>query len=618
MKKLKLAILLSIPALTAPVFAQSSASLFGSAPITLKSRANLPGQEFIKQEKSVTVNFKNISPAAASQFKELEVELFDGEKTTLSLDHVEQRSANNYTWHGYVKGSPNNVAMFTVVNNYVIGSLYTSKPGQSQLRHYEIQSDSSGAHSLREIDDSRLPEDHPRTQPVNLKKLGAAPVQATVAASGSLSTAPKKIDVMIVYSNQVAAALGGAIGANVQAAIDAANQTFANSQIQTRARLVYSGSVNYNETTDAGTDINNFAANATVNAQRNASGADVVMALTETIISGGKRVCGLAAAIGAQSNSAIALVGRTCIQASFAHEMGHLFGARHDTFVDATATPYSYGHGYVDKANKVLTVMAYADACTVSGINDCVRYPVFSSPALLLNLGGKQIPIGTAATEDNRRVILENTARLADFFPSKALQETGIYSGALASYTINQSGKNFVVTPSSGPEPVTVFDDTSANRLRFADATIALDIDGSAGNTYRLYQAAFNRAPDAGGLGFWIYQADRGISMVDIAAAFISSGEFTNLYGANPTNAAFVTALYNNVLHRAPDPGGYNFWLNQLNSGIARPDVLLAFSNSQENRDGVAPSLTHGIRYTLYAPGLASSPLNLTSPFRKK
>src|SRR5690349_10369696 len=40
--------------------------------------------------------------------------------------------------------------------------------------------------------------------------------------------------------------------------------------------------------------------------------------------------------------------------------------------------------------------------------------------------------------------------------------------------------------------------------IKFVDLYTSFDIAGPYGQVYRLYQAAFNRKPDLGGLGFWI------------------------------------------------------------------------------------------------------------------
>jgi hypothetical protein len=48
--------------------------------------------------------------------------------------------------------------------------------------------------------------------------------------------------------------------------------------------------------------------------------------------------------------------------------------------------------------------------------------------------------------------------------------------------------------------------------------------------------------------------------------------------------ADFVTTLYTNVLHRAPEMGGEVYWINAMDAGESRASVLLNFSDSPENR----------------------------------
>jgi hypothetical protein len=140
--------------------------------------------------------------------------------------------------------------------------------------------------------------------------------------------------------------------------------------------------------------------------------------------------------------------------------------------------------------------------------------------------------------------------------------------------------------------------DTLANveRIQFGDRTLALDISGNAGQAYRIYQAAFDRVPDNGGLKYWIGRMDAGTSLERVAAEFIGSPEFKALYGTNPTNAAFLTKLYNNVLHRQPDQGGYDWWLGELNAGRhTMTSSLMGFSESPENQAGVLNAIINGI-----------------------
>lgn len=73
-----------------------------------------------------------------------------------------------------------------------------------------------------------------------------------------------------------------------------------------------------------------------------------------------------------------------------------------------------------------------------------------------------------------------------------------------------------------------------------------------------------------------------------MAAQFVAVPEFAATYG-QPTDQAFVQAMYENTLHRAPDAGGLAFWTGHLAAGdLDRPGVVLAFSESGEHAARVA------------------------------
>lgn len=141
-------------------------------------------------------------------------------------------------------------------------------------------------------------------------------------------------------------------------------------------------------------------------------------------------------------------------------------------------------------------------------------------------------------------------------------------------------------------------------RLQFADAMLAFDTAKGdiAGEAYRLYKAAFDRAPDTVGLGFWINALDDGVSLLSVATDFNTSDEFKKLYGVNVSDRDYLTKLYNNVLDRDPDQGGYDFWLNALSNGVSRETLLIDFSESKENIANVAELVVNGIQYQEYLP----------------
>ena len=86
-----------------------------------------------------------------------------------------------------------------------------------------------------------------------------------------------------------------------------------------------------------------------------------------------------------------------------------------------------------------------------------------------------------------------------------------------------------------------------------------------------------------------------------MAQGFVNSAAFKTVYGASPTNAQIVTRFYDNVLGRAAESGGYNYWLGVLNSGQGSvAGVLAEFSESAENQAGVIGVIGSGIEYTPY------------------
>ena len=99
----------------------------------------------------------------------------------------------------------------------------------------------------------------------------------------------------------------------------------------------------------------------------------------------------------------------------------------------------------------------------------------------------------------------------------------------------------------------------------------------------RIYLAYFLRIPDTGGLEFWINEKLAGKTISDISDSFAASTEFQNTYGSL-NNADFVNLVYTNLFNRAADSGGFAYWKGQLDNGIDnRGTVMASFSESQEN-----------------------------------
>lgn len=172
--------------------------------------------------------------------------------------------------------------------------------------------------------------------------------------------------------------------------------------------------------------------------------------------------------------------------------------------------------------------------------------------------------------------------------------DTAVFANTSANYKLSTDGTNVTVLDYVNGSTTTL---ANVERVQFSDKTLALDINGNAGEAYRLYQAAFNRTPDKGGLGYWIDSMDGGHTLMQVANSFIESAEFHDRYGANPNDAQYVEALYANVLHRTPDAAGYDFWLHSIQL-VSRAQVLVDFSESAENQVQVIGAIQNGIDYT--------------------
>ena len=99
----------------------------------------------------------------------------------------------------------------------------------------------------------------------------------------------------------------------------------------------------------------------------------------------------------------------------------------------------------------------------------------------------------------------------------------------------------------------------------------------------RLYIAAFERFGEYEGLKYWFDSAAQ-TDIVVIANNFVNSQEFADTYGVL-SNAEYIDELYDNVLGRAGESGGRNFWTSQLDANfLSRAEVLVGFSDSSENQ----------------------------------
>ncbi len=75
-----------------------------------------------------------------------------------------------------------------------------------------------------------------------------------------------------------------------------------------------------------------------------------------------------------------------------------------------------------------------------------------------------------------------------------------------------------------------------------------------------LYNDVLKRAPDSGGLNFWVQRIQAGTTNLQVATFFWESAEHRGLQ---------VDEYYQNYLNRSPDANGRAFWVNRMLAGIS-------------------------------------------------
>ena len=287
---------------------------------------------------------------------------------------------------------------------------------------FTVESLGGGVSAFLEMDRRQIPADHPEPggridsvpgapaaeptgprAPIPEPKIEPFPESERLALEARDIT----IDVMLLYSRNVAELYVRKPEDLLALAIEETNQTFKNSGLgNIKLRLVHTQVVDYDTAEDDQFThlyamVDGLGPFKDVKKLRDEKRADIVGLIIDN-----PSGCGLSTRIGPTSDEAFFVVHHACatITMSIAHEIGHMLGVRHDRFVDQNDQPFAYGHGYVN-ADKWRDIMSYKVGC-----GGCPRIPYWSNPRVLY----KGEPTGTPAA-DSARVILELAERVSKF-----------------------------------------------------------------------------------------------------------------------------------------------------------------------------------------------------------
>ena len=161
-------------------------------------------------------------------------------------------------------------------------------------------------------------------------------------------------------------------------------------------------------------------------------------------------------------------------------------------------------------------------------------------------------------------------------------QDIAVFSNGHENFSIEVTPVGLIVKDRTGLEGTDIL--TGVESLSFSDVSIDIDkfddLDGLSADDFdqfvEMYIAYFNRAPDAFGLFFWGSAFSDGLTLPEMAALFFDQDETRATYPALTSVGEFVEAVYGNVLGRSIDALGFDFWVDQLQSGnVDRPTFIL-------------------------------------------
>lgn len=306
----------------------------------------------------------------------------------------EAHDSKNFMWIGSLREEPRGGTTLIARNGEITGSI------SSPAGLYRITPLGGGVQALVEVDSTKFPKDEPES----FRAKEAQHERFQPRGGSNADAAQVQIDVLVAYTSLAKAGVAD-IDATIALAVAEANQSYVNSGVNIHLSLVDSFQVTYTETGKTfDTILSDFVGMSDVNKRRDQSGADLAALIIDQ-----RDFCGMADAIMANASTAFAVVYYDCATGyySFAHELGHLMGARHNEQMDSSTTPFAYGHGYLHTTPPPAwrTIMAYD--CP----GGCQRLQYWSDPRI--NYGTQ--PMGTAGTNDNARVLNETAATVSAF-----------------------------------------------------------------------------------------------------------------------------------------------------------------------------------------------------------
>ncbi len=353
------------------------------------------------RSRQVKANVEALKNSLKSVRKTISLVLFNGERTTVTVDSLQILAANNLVMTGKILGNTLSSVTLVIRDNVVMANLH-----QGIGNRYTVEYANEGTHRVSELSDADSEDCETMEVPADERAASAQSFNGNPEdslMSAQTTSGSKIVDMLVAYTPAARYKVGGttAMLAKIQMGIADTNKAFTNSGGNLQVRLAGTLEVRQNDTGNFSNDLSYLKGKTDgrwdeVHAKRSAVGADQV---TMVGMYSGSSTAGIGY-IRATASSAFTVVKQSAFSIyTFSHELGHNIGLQHSD-------------GYVNSSGGFRTIMAYGSVPRI------LRY---SNPGIAYN----GYRTGTSSQNSTYKLNLYGPS-VADFILTKFSSSTSI------------------------------------------------------------------------------------------------------------------------------------------------------------------------------------------------
>ena len=199
-------------------------------------------------------------------------------------------------------------------------------------------------------------------------------------------------------------------------------------------------------------------------------------------------------------------------------------------------------------------------------------------------LGSTGTSSGTGtASVNNINITHENPLSTATsvYLNAGTGNDVAVFTKAQSAYNIDQHDGYVLVTDKADPtQQITI---TNTENIMFNDGAVAVQSRDELTILAGLYNTVLGRQADIGGFDYWGALQSNGASLGTTTVNILGNAEsIARGFGLNGDASHDVDVLYQAVFGRAADAAGKAYWVNALNNGSTIADVANGFVTSVE------------------------------------